>query len=135
VRRYKSRLSVPEEVRRPLVSIVISNLNQTYELVEVVALDDESTDNFLDILKQFDGRITVVSEARGGHVSAINAGFAASRGEVLVFLDADDVLYPNYIARVMRSWRRDMSKVQFRLDTVDAEGIDQQMPFRFILTT
>ena len=106
-----------------------SALNQSYVPLEVVVVDDGSTDNSLSILKKFEGQITIISQQRGGHVSAFNAGFAACQGEVVVFLDADDVLRPNCIARVMASWRRGLSKVQFRLNTIDADGIDQRMPF------
>ena len=132
-----------EDVSPSLVSIVIINfnygrflesavrsaLNQTYAPLEVVVVDDGSTDNSLCVLKKFEGLITVISKQRGGHVSAFNAGFAACQGEVVVFLDADDVLRPNCIARVMANWRRGLSKVQYRLDTIDADGVDQRMPF------
>jgi glycosyltransferase involved in cell wall biosynthesis len=133
----------------PLVSIVVINFNygrylekavasalaQSYAPLEVVVVDDGSTDNSLNILKKFAGRISLVNKSRGGHVSAFNAGFAASRGDVLVFLDADDILFPNCIARVMTLWRSGLSKVQFRLNTIDANGVDQQLPFPFYSRT
>ena len=135
--------SSDEDVSPSLVSIIIINfnygrflesavrsaLNQTYAPLEVVVVDDGSTDNSLCVLKKFEGLITVISKQRGGHVSAFNAGFAACQGEVVVFLDADDVLRPNCIARVMAHWRRGLSKLQYRLDTIDAEGADQRMFF------
>jgi glycosyltransferase involved in cell wall biosynthesis len=116
---------------RFLENAVASALSQTYEPIEVVVVDDGSTDDSLDLLKKFAGRIKLVAKAQGGHVSAVNAGFAAAQGDVLVFLDADDVLYADCIAKVMATWRRGLSKVQFRLDTIDADGVDQQLPFPY----
>lgn len=133
------------EVPRTLVSIVIINFNygrflreavasalaQSYARCEVIVVDDGSTDESLQVLEPFHGRITLVSKAQGGHVSALNAGFAASRGEVLFFVDADDTLRPECAARVMSAWRPGLCKMQFRLDTIDAKGIDQHMPFPY----
>jgi glycosyltransferase involved in cell wall biosynthesis len=127
----------------PLVTIVIINFNygayikaavesalaQTHSPTEVIVVDDGSTDDSLRTLAEFDTRVRVVCKEQGGHVSAFNAGFAASRGEILIFLDADDKLYPDCVKTVVRSWCSRLSKVQFRLDTIDADGNDQHMRF------
>jgi glycosyltransferase involved in cell wall biosynthesis len=124
-------------VSTPLVSIIITNFNyaryltqsigsalsQTYPNLEVVVVDDASVDDSRDIIRAFDGRIVpVLRERNGGHGAAFNAGFSASRGEIVVFLDADDYLYPGAVARVLSEWRPGISKVQFRLDLVDVGG-------------
>jgi glycosyltransferase involved in cell wall biosynthesis len=128
---------------RPLVSIIVINFNyapflkeavasaleQAYTPVQVVVVDDGSTDESLTVLDGVSDLVELVSKSQGGHVSAFNAGFAASRGDVVIFLDADDKLYPNCVATVMAVWRAGLSKVQFRLDTIDAEGVDQHMVF------
>jgi len=108
---------------------VNSALAQSYSPIEVVVVDDGSTDDSLTVLEEFSQRILVVRKDRGGHVSALNAGASASQGEVIIFLDADDRLRPDCVSKVMRVWRYGLSKVQFRLNTIDAEGVDQGLPF------
>jgi glycosyltransferase involved in cell wall biosynthesis len=121
----------------PLVSIVVDNYNyarflprsvgsalaQTYPLVEVVVVDDASTDGSQEIIQGFGHRVTPVLKAvNAGHGAAFNSGFAASRGEIVLFLDADDYLYPQAVEFVVREFAPGVAKVQYRLDLVDAAG-------------
>ena len=121
----------------PLVSIVIDNFNyarflresidsalsQTYPNIEVIVADDASTDESPDIIRSFGSRIVpVLRERNGGHAAAFNSGFAASRGEIVFFLDSDDFLHPGAVERVLSAWKPGISKVQFRLDLVDGVG-------------
>jgi hypothetical protein len=121
----------------PLVSIIITNFNygrylrqsvdsallQTYPNTEVVVVDDASADGSPDIIREFGSRIIpVLRERNGGHGAAFNAGFSAIHGEIVMFLDADDYLYPGAVARVLSAWTPGISKVQFRLDLVDGAG-------------
>ena len=90
----------------PLVSIIINNYNygrflrqaiesalgQTYADTEVIVVDDGSTDDSRDIIARANGRIIPVLKDNGGQASAFNAGFEASSGDVVIFLDADDLL-------------------------------------------
>jgi glycosyltransferase involved in cell wall biosynthesis len=57
-----------------------------------------------------------------GQGAAFNAGFHQSHGEILMFLDADDWLYPQAAQRVVESWVPGESKTHFRLDLVDGDG-------------
>jgi glycosyltransferase involved in cell wall biosynthesis len=133
-------------MKRPLVSIAINNynyapflreaidsaLNQTYPHTEVIVVDDGSTDDSPHIIASYGERVVGVLKENGGQASAINAGFAACRGEVVIFLDADDVLLPEAVERVVGVFeeRPELAKVQFRLQLMDAEGrlMDQVIP-------
>lgn len=121
---------------RPLVSIVVNNYNyarflrsaidsalaQTYPNVEVIAVDDGSTDESREVIESYGSRISSVFKPNGGQGSALNAGFAASRGEVVIFLDADDKLFPNAAAEIVKAWRPGVAKVRFQTEMVDANG-------------
>jgi glycosyltransferase involved in cell wall biosynthesis len=99
----------------PLVSIVINNYNyarflpqsidsalgQTYPSVQVIVVDDGSTDFSRDVITNYGERIIPVYKENGGQGSAFNAGVAASRGDILCFLDADDVFHPEKVERIV----------------------------------
>jgi hypothetical protein len=121
----------------PAVSIVITNFNyerflrqcvesalaQTYPGTEVVVVDDASTDGSRDLIRSFGARVVpILQEANGGQAAAFNAGFAAARGDLIIFLDADDFLYPQAAEQVARAWRPGVGTVQYRLHLVDKVG-------------
>jgi len=121
-----------------VVDIVINNHNygafladaiesacaQTHAQVNVLAVDDGSTDDSRQILAGYGDRIGLVLQENGGQAAAINAGVERCRGDVVIFLDADDVLRPEAAARVADAFAADegLSKVQFRMETIDAQG-------------
>jgi glycosyltransferase involved in cell wall biosynthesis len=121
---------------QPLVSIIVDNFNyarylraaidsalaQTYKKVEVVVVDDGSTDNSREIISSYGDRVLAVFKPNGGHASAFNAGFRASHGSIVMFLDADDVLLPSAVEEVVDAWGPDVAKVQFVLAHIDAQG-------------
>ena len=94
--------------RRPKVSIIIpvfndeshvadaieSALAQTYSDVEVVVVDDGSTDATPGILKRYEGKIVLVTQENQGAGGSRNTGIRASSGEYLSFLDSDDLFMP-----------------------------------------
>ena len=116
-----------------LVSIIIGNYNyeayvadaiesalgQTYPNVEVIVVDDGSTDDSRAVISNYGDRITSIFKENGGHGSALNQGFTASRGQVVMFLDSDDVLLPRAVERVMAEWKEGDVKLQFRLRLCD----------------
>jgi hypothetical protein len=107
---------------RFLRAAVDSALAQSYPHTEVVVVDDGSTDDSRVILAAYGDRVRCVLKENGGQASALNAGFAASAGDVIFFLDADDVLAPDAVRAVMDVWRDGVAKVQFYLDVIDADG-------------
>src|SRR5262245_56700835 len=98
----------------PLVSILINNYNygrflaaavdialsQRYPSTEVIVVDDGSTDDSRAIMASYGTRIRPVLKENGGQTSAFNAGVAASRGDILCFLDADDLFYPEKVDHI-----------------------------------
>ncbi|NEQ79186.1 MAG: glycosyltransferase family 2 protein [Moorea sp. SIO2I5] len=117
-----------------LVSIVINNYNygqflpqaidsslsQTYPNTEVIVVDDESTDNSQEIITSYGDKIIPILKKNGGQASALNAGFYVSRGEIVIFLDADDYLFPNAVSEVVAVWKPGVVQVQYRLELVNA---------------
>src|SRR2546428_10583836 len=83
--------------RRFLREAVDSALNQTYRNTEVIVVDDGSTDGSPEIIASYGDRIIPVLKQNGGQNSALNAGFSSSRGDVILFLDSDDVLLPTAV--------------------------------------
>jgi hypothetical protein len=121
----------------PRVSILINNFNyarflarsiesalaQTYAALEVVVVDDASTDGSREVMRRYEGRIrTVRLASNSGQAGAINAGFRESSGEIVMLLDADDYLYPEAARQVVDAWSPERSKIHYRLDLVDEDG-------------
>jgi glycosyltransferase involved in cell wall biosynthesis len=120
----------------PLVSVIIDNFNyarflraaidsalaQSYARVEVIVVDDGSTDNSRDVISSYGDKVTTIFKPNGGHASAFNAGFRASRGSIVMFLDADDALLPTAVEEVVRACHPGTAKVQFVLAYIDADG-------------
>lgn len=99
-----------------------SALGQTHDDVEVIVVDDGSTDDSREVIESYGKRIQAVFKQNGGHGSAFNAGFEQARGDVVFFLDADDAMMPNEVADVLAAWRDGSVLVQFRMETMDSDG-------------
>lgn len=102
---------------KPLVSIIIpvhnaadflvetieSCFNQSYTNIEMVAVENGSSDNSWDILNNYSkGRLRLFQLAKGNAAAARNFGFQKSEGDLICFLDADDLLDPNKIELQVR---------------------------------
>jgi glycosyltransferase involved in cell wall biosynthesis len=107
----KPEMNVGLKAYPPLVSIIIpcynaeqwlvesieSALNQTYLNIEVIVIDDGSTDNTNEILKGYKERIRVEYQSHLGGNHARNHGLSVSKGTYIQFLDADDYFLPQKI--------------------------------------
>ncbi len=121
------------------VDVVISNHNygafvadaidsasaQDHPDVHLVVVDDGSTDDSRERLGAYTESVEVILQPNRGQAAALNAGLAHCDGDIVMFLDADDVLQPCVVARVAAAFAQDplAVKVQFRMDVIDAEGM------------
>jgi len=103
-----------------------SALNQTYSNIEVIAVDDGSTDNSPAILKKYEGKIKIITKENGGAASAMNAGIKQATGEWIKRLDADDMLYPNAVEELISETKKLEDKKNTILysdyDVIDLKG-------------
>ena len=127
----------------PLFSVIINNYNyerflkeaidsalaQTYSAIEVIVVDDGSSDRSWSLIKQYGDRIQAISQSNGKQGKAFNTGFAKSKGEIVLFLDADDYLFPEAVQQIVDSWLPDTAKVHYRLQVVDADGQPRQFTY------
>ncbi len=106
---------------KPLVSVVIPSYNQgrfigdtiesvlkqDHGAIEVIVIDGGSRDETLDVLKRYAARISYISERDRGQSDAINKGFRRARGDIVTWLNSDD-LYPDRraIGVVVREFAR-----------------------------
>ena len=104
---------------KPLISVIIpiynvelylkdcidSVLNQTYENLEIILVDDESPDKcpqICDYYAKLDKRIIVIHKKNGGLSSARNAGLKISRGDYISFIDSDDIIELNFYQLLLK---------------------------------
>jgi glycosyltransferase involved in cell wall biosynthesis len=104
-----------KEPAYPLVTVVTPSFNQgrfiretiesvlaqNYPSIEYLVIDGGSTDETLGILKKYPGRFYWVSEKDKGQANAINKGWSRARGEILAWLNSDDVYLPGAISKAV----------------------------------
>ncbi|MEA5568527.1 glycosyltransferase family 2 protein [Anabaena sp. UHCC 0399] len=122
------------------VSVIISNYNyarylsrainsvlsQTYSDIELVIVDDGSSDDSRDVITQIQAqapdKIKAIFQANQGQGGAFNAGFEAASGEIIAFLDADDVWQPHKIQRIVEVFNTsDVVGVMHHLEIIDGD--------------
>jgi glycosyltransferase involved in cell wall biosynthesis len=156
----------------PLVSVIIpaynrahtvgetvdSVLAQSYTNLEVIVVDDGSKDSTQEVLRTYGSRIKVIHQENAGQMVARNRGIAAASGEIITFLDSDDIWFPNCVERhvsilertgpevpcsLANGWlefadgRRMTSFQNSKLDTLLDEGlwlnVPDILPTRFVM--
>ena len=123
----------------PLISVIVPVYNsetwlnkcldsicsQSYRNLQIVCVDDGSTDSSLDILTAWaakDNRICVISKENGGVSSARNAGLDAAEGEYIASVDSDDYLLPGIYEKVVARLTPDCDLLAFCAEQVDELG-------------
>ena len=127
-------------MKTPLLSIIVpvynimeylprcveSLRNQTYENIEILLVDDGSTDGtagLCDCLAAEDVRIRVFHKKNGGSSSARNLGIAQAKGEYLGFVDSDDYVEPDMYERLYRAAeQKNLPIAQVGRDEIDKDG-------------
>ncbi len=103
----------------PLVSIIIptyqhareiglcleSIFSQTFSAYEIIVVNDGSTDNTLDVLEPYASRITLISQENCGGNTARNRGYREAKGEYLLFCDADVIMRPDMLEKMLLTLR------------------------------
>lgn len=87
-----------------LIEAIESCINQTKQFDEIIIVDDGSTDHSLQVAKQYCDNFPVVrliAKSNGGQLSCFDVGFQASTGDVVFFLDADDIYEMDYLAKAL----------------------------------
>ena len=123
----------------PLVSIVTPSYNQAAYLeqtirsvlaqdfcsLEYIIIDGASQDESVDIIRKYSDQITSwVSEPDSGQAEAINKGFAQARGEIVAWLNSDDLLLPGAVSQAVNILQKypDMGMVYSNAITIDLDG-------------
>ena len=120
----------------PSISIVINNYNygrflgeairsaleQSIAALEVIVVDDGSTDNSHDVIESFGSRIHPIYQLNGGQAAAFNSGIRAAKGDWVWLLDADDVLKPNALEIGTGLICPGVSRIAMGLQNIDASG-------------
>lgn len=125
---------------KPLITVIIDTYNygnfiensiesvlaQNFpkEQVEIIIVDDGSTDDTEERIKKYKEKIKYIYQENKGQAEAFNTGFAHSQGEVICLLDADDYWYPEKLKTVIEKFERcpDVGMVQHFMQEVDTEG-------------
>src|ERR1700730_15770142 len=99
-----------------------SALNQTRAADEIIVVDDGSTDSSAQIIARYGEKIRSVYQQNRGNIAAFERGYEESSGDLIIFLDADDILFPQTVGSVASAWQDDISKIQYNLEVIDGDG-------------
>jgi glycosyltransferase involved in cell wall biosynthesis len=118
-------MAIREDCVRPAVTVLIDTYNHERFIeeaivsvlaqdfprhdVEIVVVDDGSSDRTPEIIVKFEPRVRLIRKANGGQASAFNAGISEARGEIIAFLDGDDWWKKNKLSVVVKAFEENPS--------------------------
>jgi glycosyltransferase involved in cell wall biosynthesis len=88
-------------------------LDQTYSSVEVIVVNDGSTDSSMGVISVFNDRVMVIDQDNMGASGARNSGIAVSNGTYLAFLDADDYWAPDFLEKMVDALEQSDSGIAY----------------------
>jgi glycosyltransferase involved in cell wall biosynthesis len=117
---------------------ILSVLNQNYDNIEYIIIDGGSSDNTINIIKKYEHKIKYwISENDDGQTDAINKGFERSSGDILCWLNSDDVYLPGTIQNIVNYFNTNptIDVVYGDLEIIDKSGlvlgIKKVIPYSF----
>lgn len=116
---------------RFLEQTIRSVITQDYPKIEYIVMDGGSDDNSLDIIRRYEDRLTYwESVPDEGQAHAINKGLKRAKGEILGWLNADDILLPESLSRVVEVFKEkpNIDVVYGRLERIDESGLKIPTP-------
>lgn len=112
-------------------STVRSVLNQGYPHLEFLVLDGGSTDETLSVLHSFDSKLAWISKKDKGQVDAINQGIEQASGEVIGYLNSDDLLAPGALWKVGRFFANNTQKIwltgDYAIISSESQKVNQEI--------
>ncbi len=99
---------------RYIKDCIDSILSSTHQNIEIIVVNDGSTDNTGDVIENYysdESRVILINKANGGVCSARNAGLDLARGEYIMFVDSDDMIYSNTIEILLKYMGADSADI------------------------
>ncbi|MGI9417269.1 MAG: glycosyltransferase family 2 protein [Geminicoccaceae bacterium] len=107
---------------RYLRAAIDSALAQNCDRLQVIVVDDGSTDDSIDIIRSYGDRVETLFQENQGQIKSCTAGLELCRHEIVIFLDSDDRLEPFAAEEIMALWTPGTVKVQYALQAIDSGG-------------
>ena len=137
------------EINDPLTTILIANynnskcidqcltsvINQNYKKIEIIVVDDNSSDNSLEILNKYIGKIKLIKKTKKiglgsfDQMSSYYEAFKESKGEVIFFLDSDDYFHLNKISIIMNEFKKN-KKINILFDLPIKKYVNKEILFK-----